>query len=697
VGDVVHLSCDEMIPADILLLRSSDDLGLCYIDTQNLDGEANLKQREVPRCFAGKDNFQPQDFRATVECDAPTTKIYRFHGSILHPWGERVPVGKDNLLLRECVLKNTNFVEGLVVYAGHESKAMLNNGGPRYKRSKLERQLNTEVVYCVLILFVLCAIGALGSGFWLSTFEEYVPFLNTLIFSETNAPFEGFLTFWTFVIILQVIIPLSLYVTIEMTKLLQIYLIHQDADMFDELCQKKVECRALNIPEELGQVQYAFCDKTGTLTENNMVFKRCTINGIDYDHLSLAPAVAEGQAKGATPPGALRRATLETNSKLAHTLSLTASTASGDFEKAKKVQEFFLLLAVCNTVIVAKKPHVDNMTASGVVLPPSSGNNSAASTSKIGRRVMRRREMMAGNKVSADPQKPQQQQQQECDRQVTTPSPPLSLMSTASSTAPLASETSLPSAVPVNSTDQTTPARPTRLLGELQPPTVHNSRLPPLSPIASSPEATPTAENAPTSHSVTLQPSRSSKHLQIPGFLRKVVSAATTPSGSRSGTPLPTTPSGSGSGKPLYEAESPDELALVDAAHAYDIKLLSRTPNKMTLSLSDDNLLELEILHILPFDSVRKRMSVILLHPVTKEKVLYCKGADSSVFPRLEHTENEEEARLLKKTKDHLHDYARLGLRVLVMARRVIPEQEYASWSVTHSEAEVEITNCRKS
>ena len=62
----------------------------------------------------------------------PTTKIYRFHGSILHKWGERVPVGKDNLLLRECLLKNTNFIEGLVVYAGHESKAMLNNGGPRW-------------------------------------------------------------------------------------------------------------------------------------------------------------------------------------------------------------------------------------------------------------------------------------------------------------------------------------------------------------------------------------------------------------------------------------------------------------------------------------------------------------------------------------------------------------------------------------
>ncbi len=111
-----------------------------------------------------------------------------------------------------------------------------------------------EVIWCVVILLALCFVGAVGSGMWLATFDTYVPFLNTLSFGDTRAGFEGFLTFWTFVIILQIIIPLSLYVTIEMTKLLQIYLIHQDEDMYDAVCSKSVECRALNIPEELGQV-----------------------------------------------------------------------------------------------------------------------------------------------------------------------------------------------------------------------------------------------------------------------------------------------------------------------------------------------------------------------------------------------------------------------------------------------------------
>lgn len=81
VGDIVHLSCNEVIPADILLLRSSDDQGLCYIETANLDGETNLKQRQVVRGYAKQSEmFHPLSFTSTVECDPPNCKIYRFHG-----------------------------------------------------------------------------------------------------------------------------------------------------------------------------------------------------------------------------------------------------------------------------------------------------------------------------------------------------------------------------------------------------------------------------------------------------------------------------------------------------------------------------------------------------------------------------------------------------------------------------------------
>ena len=80
------------------------------------------------------DTFRPDNFRSTIDCDSPiSTKIFKFTGTILNN-DKHVPLNKDNMLLRECVLKNTDYVEGIVIYTGEETKAMLNNGGPRYKR-----------------------------------------------------------------------------------------------------------------------------------------------------------------------------------------------------------------------------------------------------------------------------------------------------------------------------------------------------------------------------------------------------------------------------------------------------------------------------------------------------------------------------------------------------------------------------------
>jgi len=291
VGDIVHLSCDEAIPADVLMLRSSGKHGLCFIETSNLDGENNLKQRTVPQMMLNKqDNFQPQKFLSHIECEAPTTKIYQFQGAIVDPDGKRSPVNRENLLLRDCVLKNTDFVEAIVVYAGHESKAMLNHGGPRYKRTQLEQVMNFDVVWCVVILVLLCLAGACGCGLWLQSYMDKlpIPFLPLVKFnadgrvdsaadSEPDPLYQAFLAFWTYVIILQVMIPLSLYVTIELAKLAQIFHVQHDPHLKDAVTGKGIECRALNITEELGQVQYIFSDKTGTLTENNMVFRRCTV------------------------------------------------------------------------------------------------------------------------------------------------------------------------------------------------------------------------------------------------------------------------------------------------------------------------------------------------------------------------------------------------------------------------------------
>lgn len=281
VGDVIKLKTDQIIPADLLLISSEAQGGVCYVETANLDGETNLKQRRIfldPELPVDMSNF-----KTPVVCEWPNNRIYEFNGHVTVN-GRVYPLDPTNMLLRGCVLRNTPSITGVVLYAGHETKAMLNNTGPRSKRSKLERMMNRQIIYCCVILFVLCFIGGLGSGIWLSRrdYEDvlYLPYQS----GDPAPPAEGVIRFWTFFIVLQVMVPISLYISIELVKLAQVYFIQEDIDLYYLETDSKMWCRALNITEDLGQIEYIFSDKTGTLTQNKMIFRRCSIGGQIYSH-----------------------------------------------------------------------------------------------------------------------------------------------------------------------------------------------------------------------------------------------------------------------------------------------------------------------------------------------------------------------------------------------------------------------------
>ncbi|KAF6036324.1 ATP10A [Bugula neritina] len=261
VGDIVKVKCNEVIPADLLLLECSENSTTCFIETANLDGESNLKQRTaVDVSLDSNGKFDPR-IPIMVECEAPNAELNKFNGYVVRHLdnGRKKGLSKENLLLRGCVLRNTDYIKGIVIYAGHDTKAMKNSSGPRYKRSKLERYMNRDVIWCLVILLFLCFFSAIGSGVWLSLKWDspedipYIPF-DDGVRDGSKPAVEGFLRFWTFIIIYQVMIPLSLYATLEIVKFCQVYFIHQDIAMYYEEADILPVCRALNITEELGQV-----------------------------------------------------------------------------------------------------------------------------------------------------------------------------------------------------------------------------------------------------------------------------------------------------------------------------------------------------------------------------------------------------------------------------------------------------------
>lgn len=292
VGDYIRVRANEEVPADMVVISTSDAEGNCFVETKNLDGETNLKNKTSLQCGASLKHARDlSNTKFWIECDAPNSQLYSFKGTLhyenydlrgqlVNP-DEKESITNDHVLLRGSTLRNTKWVIGVVVYTGLETKIMLNSGITPEKTSKISRELNLSVIINFVVLFVICFISGLINGLFYDHTTTSRLYFEFAAYSSTSAG-NGVLAFFVALIIYQSLVPISLYISIEIIKSAQAFFIYADVKMYYERLNFPCTPKSWSISDDLGQIEYIFSDKTGTLTQNVMEFKKCTIDGKSY-------------------------------------------------------------------------------------------------------------------------------------------------------------------------------------------------------------------------------------------------------------------------------------------------------------------------------------------------------------------------------------------------------------------------------
>ncbi|MBN3321692.1 AT8A2 ATPase, partial [Atractosteus spatula] len=341
VGDFVKVTNGQHFPADMVIVSSSEPQAMCYIETSNLDGETNLKIRQgLPLTAAIQSSEDLMNLAGRLECEGPNGHLYDFTGTLRLDDHNPVPLGPDQVLLRGAQLRNTQWVVGIVVYTGHDSKLMQNSTKAPLKRSNVERVTNMQILVLFCILLVMALVSSVGAAIWNKQHTEAACwYLSRAADISTN--------FWynllTFIILYNNLIPISLLVTLEVVKFTQALFINWDTEMYYAETDTPAMARTSNLNEELGQVKYLFSDKTGTLTCNVMHFKKCTIAGITYGHFPELESYRSMEDFSNLPSSSHSSTEFDDPALI--------QNIEKDHHTAPHICEFLTMMAVCHTVV----------------------------------------------------------------------------------------------------------------------------------------------------------------------------------------------------------------------------------------------------------------------------------------------------------------------------------------------------------
>ncbi|KAI0748707.1 phospholipid-translocating P-type ATPase [Daedaleopsis nitida] len=401
VGDIVKIKEDESFPADILICSTSEDENVAFVETKNLDGETNLKSRSACSALTHLNSARACVQRENafhIECDRPDTNLYKVNAAVVTSDGHKTAVDTNMVFLRGTVLRNTRWAIGVVLFTGEDTKIVLNSGATPSKRSRVERQMNPQV----FINLMLLAVMAITCGIVDAVLQQHyyplgAPWLYGDDHSDDNPHINGFFTAIYALITFQNIIPISLYISIEVVRTCQALFIYFDREIFYDKTGQATLARSWNLSDDLGQIEYIFSDKTGTLTQNAMVFRQCTIGGRVYrgdggatdsdSEVARIPTIHEGEERKPSRPSSAEQSTASSSSatetadpltaggvkKAEHVLArfrdselqddITAAhrgvSGSPEALHGTTLNGFWTVLALCHTALVSVDPETD--------------------------------------------------------------------------------------------------------------------------------------------------------------------------------------------------------------------------------------------------------------------------------------------------------------------------------------------------